>query len=360
MTLMTTPTIDGARVLILGGTGSLGQRLFARLLSGEMGTPDHVTVFSRDEAKQHYMRLAFLDRQNATDDVIYRESARCARFVIGDVRNIADLRREVAKADVIFHAAALKQVPTCEYFGPAAIDTNIYGAINLCAALRDVPDGDRVVVGISTDKACKPVNLMGMTKAIQERILAQANLDLPRCRLVNVRYGNVMASRGSAIPLFIDLARRGRPIPVTDPRMTRFLMTLDQSVDLILNAFQSARPGETYLPVVPSATVVDVIRAVAEHDDYPTSHLGVRPGEKLHEVLVSEEERPRAELRGDNVVILPILPELRCSEPSDAQLPFDGEYTSAVNTLSLQGVHDLLRRHQLTVSTAPMGQEIYR
>jgi len=355
-----TPTFDNARILILGGTGSLGQRLFARLMSSELGMPESVTIFSRDEAKQHYMRLAFLDNMNATDDVIYRESTRRAKFVIGDVRRPSDMRREVAKADVIFHAAALKQVPTCEYFGGAAVDTNVYGAINLCAALGEVSASGRVVIGISTDKACKPVNLMGMTKAIQERVLAQANLELPGCRLVNVRYGNVMASRGSAIPMFIDLVRQGRPIPITDPRMTRFLMTLDQSVDLIFNAYRHAHPGETYLPIVPSATVVDIARAVAEDDQYVTRDVGIRPGEKLHEVLVSEEERPRAEYRGENIVILPILPELRSSTLSDRPLPFDGEYTSAADTLAPAAVLELLQCHGLTLSTAPVGQEIYR
>lgn len=355
-----TRSFDGARILILGGTGSLGQRLFARLLDRELGTPESVTIFSRDEAKQHYMRLNMLDNMAATDDVIYHESAKRARFAIGDVRNVGDLRREVDRSDVIFHAAALKQVPTCEYYGAAAVDTNVYGAINLCAALRHAPKHPRTVVGISTDKACKPVNLMGMTKAIQERILAQANMDVPECRFVNVRYGNVMASRGSAIPFFIDVVRKKKPVPITDMDMTRFLMTLDQSVDLIFQAYLHAHPGETYLPMVPCAKIVDVVSAVAENDQYPTYVTGVRPGEKLHEILVSEEERPRAERRNDNIVIRAILPELRHDAAASAPIPFEGEYTSAQDTLTPDAVAALLRQHGLTVSTAPIGQEIYR
>jgi FlaA1/EpsC-like NDP-sugar epimerase len=352
--------LDGAEVLILGGTGSLGQRLFHRLLGGELGTPRSVTVFSRDEAKQHYMRLDFLHAASATDDIIYQDRVHRARFAIGDVRIFADVKRAVDRSDLVFHAAALKQVPTCEYFGSAAVDTNVLGAVNLCRAVREGSREPRTVVGISTDKACKPVNLMGMTKAIQERLLIQANLDAPWARFVNVRYGNVMASRGSAIPYFIDLVRSGKPIPITDERMTRFLMTLDQSVDLIFNSLRYAQPGETYLPIVPSARVVDIARAVAGDPGYPLQVTGIRPGEKIHEILVSEEEVLRTERRGENVVILPILPELRPGAVRPGDLPFDGEFTSGADTLDYEGVVELLTRYELTSETAPTGREIYR
>jgi FlaA1/EpsC-like NDP-sugar epimerase len=355
-----TKTLEGANILILGGTGSLGQRLFRRILGKEMGEPASLTVLSRDEAKQHYMRLDFLQQASATDDVIYRESAKRVRFVIGDVRNFPDLRRAVDRADAVFHAAALKQVPTCEYFGSAAVDTNVLGAVNLARAIRESGRSEKHVVGISTDKACKPVNLMGMTKAIQERILMQANLDTDWCRFVNVRYGNVMASRGSAIPFFIDLARNGKSIPITDERMTRFLMTLDQSVDLIFNAYRHANPGETYLPMVPSALVTDIARAVAGDAQYPLHVTGIRPGEKIHEILVSEEEVAHTELRGENLVILPILPELRAHDPGAQTLPFEGEYSSGASNLSYDGVRELLTRHELTIETAPAGREIYK
>ncbi len=357
---MTRTNLDGADVLILGGTGSLGQRLFHRILTNELGTPNSVTVFSRDEAKQHYMRTDFHHAANATDDIIYRESMKRVRFAIGDVRLYDDVKRFADRSDVIFHAAALKQVPTCEYFGSAAVDTNVIGAVNLCRALREGPHTTKTVVGISTDKACKPVNLMGMTKAIQERLLVQSNLDTPWVRSVNVRYGNVMASRGSAIPFFIDLVRQRKPIPITDERMTRFLMTLDQSVDLIFNAVRHAHAGETYLPVVPCALVVDMARAVAGDREYPLQLTGIRPGEKIHEILVSEEEVPRTVVRGENVVILPILPELRSEAGGSTELPFTGEFTSGENVLDYDGVLDLLTRHELTVSTAPYAREILR
>jgi FlaA1/EpsC-like NDP-sugar epimerase len=341
--------LDNIDVLILGGTGSLGQRLFYRILGGELGTPNSVTVFSRDEAKQHYMRLDFLHLAEATDDVIYKESRQRVRFVIGDVRQYDDVKRSADRAQVIFHAAALKQVPTCEYFGAAAVDTNVNGAINLVRAVRESRRDGTIVVGISTDKACKPVNLMGMTKAIQERILIQANLDAPWARFVNVRYGNVMASRGSAIPFFLDCVRNRRPIPITDERMTRFLMTLDQAVTLIFHALCEGKPGDTWVPIVPSARMVDVARAVAGDDAYPLAHTGVRPGEKIHEILVSEEEESRTHVRGEDLVILPILPELRTAVSQTVPVPFTTEYTSASDPLTLPAVRDLLERNKLTL-----------
>jgi FlaA1/EpsC-like NDP-sugar epimerase len=354
-------TLDGAEVLILGGTGSLGQRLFKRILTGELGIPQSLTVLSRDEAKQHEMRLDFLHGAAATEEIIYRESARRVRFVIGDVRNLADLRRAADRAQVIFHAAALKQVPTCEYFGAAAVDTNIRGAINLVQAIREGAGGEKSVVGISTDKACKPVNVMGMTKAIQERIFVQANLDVPDARFVNVRYGNVMASRGSAVPFFIERVRKGLPVPITDRRMTRFLMTLDQSVDLIFNAFRFAKRGETYLPLIPCARVTEMARAVAGDEDYPLEIVGMRPGEKLHEILVSEEEVVHTELRAENLVILPILPELREPSAPGVALPFAGEYSSADRNLSYGEVRALLSRYGLTAEAArPDAPVVFR
>jgi FlaA1/EpsC-like NDP-sugar epimerase len=355
-----THSLDGANVVILGGTGSLGQRLAARILDGSQCMPASVTIFSRDEAKQHYMRLAFQNKPTATDDIIYSDSKKRLHFVIGDVRNYADMKRSVDRADVIFHAAALKQVPTCEYFGGAAVDTNVYGAINLARAISEGSASEKTIVGISTDKACKPVNLMGMTKAVQERILIQANLHCDKARFVNVRYGNVMASRGSAIPYFIDLVRRKRPITITDDRMTRFLMTIDQSVDLIFAAFRHGLRGETLLPLVPAAKVTDIARAVAGDTSYPLEVTGIRPGEKLHEILVSEEEVSRTQLRDGNLVIAPVLPELRHGTSSATPLPFKDEYSSRDGNLSYNEVVDLLTLNELTAANAPHSEEIYR
>jgi UDP-glucose 4-epimerase len=358
---MTGPlSLEGAEVCILGGTGSLGQRLFRRILTGESGQPTSITILSRDEAKQHYMRLEFLNAASATDDIIYRESVQRVRFAIGDVRSYEDVRRAADRADVIFHAAAYKQVPTCEYFAGAAVDTNVYGALNLVRALREGTRRTRAVVGISTDKACKPVNVMGMTKALQERILVQGSLEAPWVRFVNVRYGNVMASRGSAIPLFVSRVRQGAQVPITDERMTRFLMTLDQSVDLIFAALEAGMTGETWLPMVPSARVVDIARAVAGDPKWPVAITGIRPGEKIHEILVSEEETPRTVLAGSYLVILPILPELRTARGSTGPLPFTGEYSSEQGTLAYEELCRLLTRHELTAQTAPAGAEFYK
>lgn len=358
---MTNPhSLDGADICILGGTGSLGQRLFRRILTGECGHPASITILSRDEAKQHYMRLDFLNAAAATDEIIYRESTNRVRFAIGDVRRYEDIRRAADRADVIFHAAAYKQVPACEYHAGAAVDTNVYGALNLVRALREGSQRTRTVVGISTDKACKPVNVMGMTKALQERVLSQANLEAPWVRLVNVRYGNVMASRGSAIPLFVSLVRQGTPIAITDERMTRFLMTLDQSVDLIFAALTIGLPGETWVPMVPSARVVDIARAVAGDPAWPLTVSGVRPGEKIHEILVSEEEMSRTTLDGEWLVIMPILPELRSSRTSSGPLPFTFEFSSEHDTLGYEALSALFTRHKLTIATAPLDDEFHK
>ncbi|MFN3329460.1 MAG: polysaccharide biosynthesis protein, partial [Pyrinomonadaceae bacterium] len=189
--------LQDKRILVTGGTGSLGQKLVRRLLTGEMGKPARITVFSRDEAKQHEMRLDFLHRKTATDEIIYENSQQILHFRIGDVRDYPSLVAAMREADVVFNAAALKQVPTCEYAPFEAVQTNVIGAYNIVRAIRENNLKIETVVGISTDKACKPINVMGMTKALQERILIEANRDLPDTRFICVRYGNVIASRGS-------------------------------------------------------------------------------------------------------------------------------------------------------------------
>jgi FlaA1/EpsC-like NDP-sugar epimerase len=179
--------LEGKRILVTGGTGSLGKTLVRRLLTGEMGKPAKITVFSRDEAKQHFMRLEYLHRETATDDVIYQNSQDLLNFRIGDVRDYPALLAAMRGADVVFHAAALKQVPSCEYFPFEAVMTNIFGAENVVRAIRENNLPVEKVVGISTDKACKPINVMGMTKALQERILIEANRDCPNTVLTCVR-----------------------------------------------------------------------------------------------------------------------------------------------------------------------------
>src|SRR2546427_1999517 len=208
-------TLENKRVLIPGGTGSLGTVLVRRLLAGEMGVPARITVFSRDETKQHEMRLEYMHREVATDDVIYRNSKEVLAFRIGDVRDYSSVLTAVREADVIFNAAALKQVPTCEYFPFEAVQTNVIGSQNLVRAIRETQTPVELVVGVSTDKACKPVNVMGMTKALQERIFINANLGQSQTRFICVRYGNVISSRGSVVPLFLDQIRKGGPITIT-------------------------------------------------------------------------------------------------------------------------------------------------
>ncbi len=190
------------RILITGGTGSLGQVLVRRLLSGELGLPKKLIVFSRDEAKQHSMRVEYMHQVAVTDEVIYRNFQQILEFRIGDVRDFRSVSSVLSKVDVVFNAAALKQVPTCEYFPYQAALTNIAGPNNIVTAIEQHDLPVETVVGISTDKACKPVNVMGMTKAIQERLFIQANLHCKSTRFICVRYGNVLASRGSVIPLF--------------------------------------------------------------------------------------------------------------------------------------------------------------
>ena len=215
--------LKGKRILVTGGTGSLGTALIRRLLTEVRGRPAKIIVFSRDEAKQHEMRLEYLRRRVATDEVIYQNSRELLVFRIGDVRNYSSLLQAVREADVVFHAAALKQVPTCEYFPFEAIETNILGAQNLVRVIRENATPVKLVIGVSTDKACKPVNVMGMTKALQERLLTQANMECPQTRFSVVRYGNVIASRGSVVPLFLDQIREGGPVTITLKEMTRSL-----------------------------------------------------------------------------------------------------------------------------------------
>ena len=323
--------LDGKRIVVTGGTGSLGKRVVDRLLKGEDGRPQRITVFSRDEAKQHYMRLSYLHRRSATDDIIYRHSQELLAFRIGDVRDYGALARTLAEADVVVHAAALKQVPSCEYFPAEAVQTNILGALNIVRAIRELRLDVAVVAGISTDKACKPINVMGMTKAVMERIFVEANIHSPHTRFVCVRYGNVIASRGSVVPLFVDQIATGGPVTITMREMTRFLLSLDRAVDTVFAAIGQASPGETYVPRVPAARVVDVAEALIAGRDIPMIFTGIRPGEKIHEIMVSEEECHRTVERGGYYVIRPMLPELR-REPTDIPAR-TAEYSSADITL---------------------------
>ncbi|MFZ1898413.1 polysaccharide biosynthesis protein [Methanoregula sp.] len=339
--------LSNKTILVTGGTGSLGKVLIRRLLSGEMGTPKKIIVLSRDEAKQHEMRVSYLNSRAPTDEVIYNNFRRLLEFRIGDVRDFHSIASALQGVDVVFNAAALKQVPSCEYFPYEAVRTNISGPENIVRAIRELKIPVDTVVGISTDKACKPVNVMGMTKALQERIFLTANIDCPKTRFICVRYGNVLASRGSVIPLFHEQIRTGGPVTITTADMTRFLLSLDQAVDTIFAALRGARRGDTYIPRVPSAKVTDIAHCLIGDRPVKTTITGIRPGEKVHEILVSEEEAHRTIRRGNYYVIQSILPEL-CSA-DEKSTPIGHEFSSQANVMTHDQLFDTLKKYDLLV-----------
>jgi FlaA1/EpsC-like NDP-sugar epimerase len=344
--------LEGKRVLITGGTGSLGKTLVRRLLHGEMGSPAKIIVFSRDEAKQYFMRLDYQNRKAATDEITYHNFEQLLEFRIGDVRDFGSVAAVLRSADVVIHAAAMKQVPACEYFPSEAVRTNILGAENIVRAIQEHTLLVETVIGVSTDKACKPVNTMGMTKALQERIFIQGNLRCPGTRFVCVRYGNVLASRGSVIPLFHEQIRNGGPVTITTPEMTRFLISLDDAVDTVFAALAQARPGEIFVPRAPSARIIDVAEALIGDRPIDTQVTGIRPGEKIHEIMVSDEEAVRTVERGKWFGILPMLPELRADSDNGSSLL--KEYSSEDCVLNPEGTKELLQRNQLLLSDADL------
>jgi FlaA1/EpsC-like NDP-sugar epimerase len=339
------PHFDGKRILITGGTGSLGKTLVHRFLGGSAGNPAKIIVLSRDEAKQHLMRMEYHHKFAATDEIIYRNFEEKLEFRIGDVRDPHSVTQALRDVDIVFNAAALKQVPTCEYFPYEAVRTNIEGPENIIRAIQEHSLPIETVIGISTDKACKPVNAMGMTKALQERVFIQANIRCPGTRFLCVRYGNVLASRGSVIPLFHDQIRNDGPVTITTPDMTRFLLSLNDAVDVIFAAVQGGSAGETYIPRVPSAQVTHIAKALIGDRPIEMKIVGIRPGEKIHEILVSEEEAYRTVERGAYYAILPMLPELRTGHNSSPCL--SKEYSSADNVMSLEETARLLCRQGL-------------
>ncbi len=347
--------LEGKSILVTGGTGSLGKVLVRRILSGELGTPRKVIVLSRDEAKQHEMRVAYLHKTVTTDEVIYRNFQQVLEFRIGDVRDCHDVASALKDADIVINAAALKQVPTCEYFPDQAILTNCIGAMNIVRAIREQGYPVEVVLGVSTDKACKPVNVMGMSKAIQERIFVSANVLIRETRFMCVRYGNVLASRGSVIPLFHEQIDNGGPVTVTVPEMTRFLLSLNQAVDVVFETLRSGQAGETYIPDAPSATVMNIAKALIADRAVEMKITGVRPGEKMHEILVSEEECHHTVRRGEYYVILPMLPELRPATESQP-MALTREFSSENNVVDLEGTVALLHRHHLLLGEAKLSE----
>lgn len=332
-------------ILVTGGTGSMGKVLVRRLLTGEMGTPKKIIVMSRDEAKQHAMRVSYLHKQAATEEVVFNNFNNLLEFRIGDVRDYADVCSAVKGADIVINAAALKQVPSCEYFPEQAVLTNCLGASNIVRAIREHDYSVETVIGISTDKAAKPINVMGMTKAIQERIFTSANVLSPKTRFICVRYGNVLASRGSVIPLFHDQIKHGGPVTITLPNMTRFLLSINQAVDTVFAALKDAKPGETFVPNAPSATMINVAKALIGERDIKIKEVGIRPGEKIHEIMVSEEEANHTVKRGNYYAIQPMLPELKSNATENNAL--SKEFSSADNVLDYEATVALLKQHGL-------------
>lgn len=341
---------DNKVIVITGGTGSLGKVLTRRLLSKENGSPKKIIIFSRDEAKQHYMRVDYENNKNITDEIIYRNFKRLLEFRLGDIRDYHSVCAVLKEADIVINAAALKQVPSCEYFPFEAVRTNIGGAENIVRAIHENGLKIETVVGVSTDKACKPINVMGMTKAIQERVFIRANILVPGTRFICVRYGNVLASRGSVIPLFHEQIKNGGPVTITTAEMTRFLLPLMRAVDTVFAAIREAEPGEIYVPKIPAARIMDVAKALIGKRKIDIVVTGIRPGEKVHEILVSHEEALRTVERGDYYAIKPMLPEI-VKESNDVAL--NKEYSSKDDIMTIQEIRSLIRQYNLMA-----GQEI--
>ncbi len=282
-------SLSGKRILVTGGTGSFGYQIVKSLL--KFG-PELISVYSRDEKKQYDMKLEFAEHANI-------------RYLLGDVRDPERTNEVFRDKDVVFHAAAMKQVPNSEEAPWEAVKTNVIGAENVRRAAVD--NGVETLVAISTDKAVKPVNVMGMTKSLQERVIMAPQHSDSKTRCICVRYGNVLGSRGSVIPLFSQQVQRGDELTITNPDMTRFLLTLPEAVELVFWATVEGQNGDLWVRKMPAANVVDLAKTVAlgltGDADYPHRIIGTRAGEKLHEVLVSEEEMWRAEEREQHYLI---------------------------------------------------------
>lgn len=350
---------EGKKILVTGGTGSMGKMFVKRVLSGEKGLPKKVIILSRDEAKQHDLRVAYMNRIVSMDEAVYRNFQNILEFRIGDVRNYHDVCAAVKDIDIVVNAAALKQVPSCEYFPYQGIMTNCMGAHNIVQAILENGYPVETVIGISTDKAAKPVNAMGMTKALQERIFTSANILNKKTRFVCVRYGNVLASRGSVIPLFHKQIAAGGPVTITLPEMTRFLLSLDDAVDTVFAALEGAEAGETFIPIAPSATVLNIAKALVGDKKIEIKVNGIRPGEKIHETLISEEEIYHTVKKGRYYAIKSMLPELS-GEFNRKEPIMPTEYSSRDSVLNFEDTVALLKRHNLLEVDSSNAEELLR
>lgn len=327
-----TSVFSGTTLLITGGTGSFGNAVLKRFLNTDI---KEIRVFSRDEKKQDDMRKRYADSK--------------LKFYIGDVRDYQSVLNATRGVDYIFHAAALKQVPSCEFHPMEAVKTNVLGTDNVLEAA--IQNSVKRVVCLSTDKAVYPINAMGISKAMMEKVMVAKSRNDNSTVICGTRYGNVMASRGSVIPLFIEQIRAGQPLTLTDPNMTRFMMTLADAVDLVLYAFEHGNNGDMFVQKAPGATVEVLARALVQMlnvPDHPIQVIGTRHGEKLYEALLSREEMACAEDRGEYFRVPPDLRDLNYAkfvEQGEEKISRTEDYNSHnTERLDVEGMQNLLRK----------------
>jgi UDP-glucose 4-epimerase len=323
---------SGSTLLVSGGTGSFGNAVLRRFLQTDI---QEIRILSRDEKKQDDMRKHYADDK--------------LKFYIGDVRDPQSILSAMRGVDYVFHAAALKQVPSCEFHPLEAVKTNVLGTANVVEAA--IQCGVRRVICLSTDKAVYPINAMGISKAMMEKVFVakSRNIDPNETTICGTRYGNVMASRGSVIPLFVDQIRAGKPITITDPEMTRFMMTLDDAIDLVLYAFEHGQSGDIFVQKAPAATLTTLAQALfecLEKPDHSIEIIGTRHGEKAHETLLSREERAHAQDLPGYFRIPPDLRDLNYGkyvEQGERRISVAEDYTSAnTERLDVEGMKALL------------------
>ncbi|MBL7036441.1 SDR family NAD(P)-dependent oxidoreductase [Candidatus Microgenomates bacterium] len=323
--------ISGKKILVTGGTGSFGQMFVDEIL--KLG-PSEVIIFSRDEDKQGEMRLSHKNNKKL-------------RFVLGDIRDYRSVRQVMRGVDVVIHAAALKWITEVEYNVWEGIKTNVVGAQNIIEAAKD--ENVEKVVALSTDKAVEPVNAYGMAKALQERLITTANLydDKTRTVFVSTRYGNVLGSRGSVVPLFKSLIEKGKPLTVTDPNMTRFIMTLSESVDLVLRALEDGVGGEVFVRKAPAHTISDLVDVMGNNlskDKVNVENIGIRPGEKLHETLIGAYESSRTVQKDNYFVVLPqieiekVVEKYKSFDRKSAKNSYSSDNTDRLSKIDLEKI----------------------
>ena len=320
------------KLLITGGTGSFGNAVLRRFLDSEVA---EIRIFSRDEKKQDDMRLKYSNSK--------------LKFYIGDVRDVDSVRTATRGVDYVFHAAALKQVPSCEFYPLQAVKTNVLGTENVLETA--IALGVKRVICLSTDKAVYPINAMGISKAMMEKVAVAKSRESDATVICVTRYGNVMASRGSVIPLFVDQIRAGEALTLTDPAMTRFMMTLDDAVDLVIYAFEHGQPGDIFVQKAPAATITTLAQALTALlgvPDHKLRVIGTRHGEKLFEVLLSREEMAAAQDLGGYFRVPPDLRDLNYGkyvENGETQISEAKDYNSHnTNRLDVAGMHRLLMK----------------